>query len=1264
MPERRTHITIPFVEGLDQTVENLNDFNFSLNACSNAVFKKDNSIQKRKGFTNQGQQNLGPSLKTCRMQGTQNALYSFTNDGYMSSVNDGYFFNQNNSITSQVLKLPEFINESQPVVAKYSDDVTQYSDVCATPNHVAWVYKDNVDDYIKAVVKNRKTGAVVFNEIIAEDTDAKWPRLTPSGNREELILFTYVLNADLYAKVINTTNESAVVAYNTGDIGAAYLTDTDGYHPGYDCCPRPASGWNVAYHADQNTVVVRQIVGAFGTITGTSTIVPASDTNTYGLSIANTCSDGRTDDGYVWTAFYDGYDTDGIYLWASNDTFIEYYFQSELIAAGARTYQEIGQIGLCRAAKLGNQDEADGYHLLVSYTATTDYDPDYPANGTGFTTNITTAFITVDGAANVTAAGSTRGLHPISKPWHWEGNTYQWFSDFVSRTNYLMELPRNTGISVYPRAVTTANYNQAYSQLQHKMMTVSNPEDGTFITGARYFITGLTGDNLNDPNQDYKVGLTLYESKNDTDYLYQLEEVAGVPYISGGNLSMYDGKEIQENNFIQSPRIDVVQIDNDTNNPLPAGIYNYCAVYEYIDNAGLKHFSVPSNVASIDIKYTPDKIGESTYVDTASTGDVTDVSVGTTGPDEGVNTDGYYVITTGGGRNTARFKVSDDGGSTLYPLEYLIDSDGEVYVSALDMTFEFPDSTFTIGDSGTFHIVDFEGGTQNEDLIGAKVVIEIDDSITTKFKYRIDRMINGSFVSGITAGPFNIPQSDDEYKFQIQDGYVAEDGYGVDSGIWVVFGDHENYQSTNFWTTTIRQKTGCNVRMLANQNTYRYDGRSIIVPYRTQANGTVYYRMPKWEEVDTWSMSASGGSGLVNVPTSNTTIYTFQDLVEDEDLLDSATLYAPPDQSGVLPNDHPWGGVKGLKYHKNRLFMISAENPTRLLYTKEYVANEALAYSLGQELDIGDRIVAMSSHDEALVVLTEGGISIVLGQGPDATGDPRSGSFEIFRLNGLPGCCSPRSVVTIPEGTLYQANRGIVLLTKGYQQINIGEDISGTLTDIDSDDDKLKSSVIDPRNGIIIWIKENSQQMLVLNYEDLHSQSLQARARWCTWQIAETSHLDTIELAHFKGNTYAVWIDDSEDEGKFLMYDTDGTQYLDDGSIYNLSLSSNWCNFGNNHEKRLRKAKIVMVTNSGCTLTIYNVDAPNVETTSYSAGNTDLPGITFDLVHYCKYQRGRAWAFYFTDDGANSGVSLFSLDLEIGPVREGMRRRLKANYTG
>lgn len=1252
MGESRQYISVPLIDGINNSVENLSAPAMELNTADNVIYDKSNGLTKRLGFEDIGHTNQGGSSKTHRFESTPTAIYSFTSDGYMNSLNDGYFFSQNNNInTAQTVMLPSFLNEVDPVVQKLSDSTDIYSDVAATPNHVAWVYKDNVDDNIKVVVRNRSTGAVVFNRVVAGDV--KWPRLTPSGNSEEWFLFTYVDDGDLYKRVINAENTSAVSITSAVDVGGHWPT-TEGNQPRYDACPRPAGGWDIVYQLDQNSISARALVGALGTVDDTIILNSISDTDGYGMAITNTCSDGRTDDGYVWVAIVDGYSPPaGVYMWAFPDDLDSNYFVKQYISSLTASETNNGQIGLCRAPGRPGQD-ADGYHCLVTYMNTSDYDPDYPANGTGFSTNVLGSFAVVDGAADVTGGGFIKGMHPFSKPFHYDGNAYQWFSDFMSRTNYLMQIPRTTGLSMYPITATTAQYNRAYAQLQHRLFTVSNPESGTYITGALNFITALVGQDLNDPNKDYKVGLSVYESKNDTDYLFQAEEVGGTLYISGGALCQYDGVEIQENNFLQTPQIKVQEIENDTTNPLPVGTYSYIGVYEYIDNDGLKHYSVPSNPASIEIKLKPDTIGDTTsYVSSGITGDVDTVDVGTAGPSDGYDVDGYYVVTTTGGRGAAQFKVSVDGGTTLHGTTYTVPADGEAYVSFVDITFNWPDATFTKGDSGTFHLVGFTGGATDEALIGAKVVVNIDDSDTDKFTYRLDRLVNGEFVGGTTAGPYDIPGSDDDYRFQIQDGYSAVDGYGADTGVYINFGDHGNYQSTDFWITTIRQKSGVRFYQTANQNTYRYDGKSIVVPYRTLKDGSTYYRMPNWEEVDTWSMTASGGSGLVNVPTSNTSIYAFQDLTSDDDIQYNATLYSPPDGSGVLPNDHPWGGVKGLKYHKNRLWMISAETPTRLFYTKEYVNGEALSYSLGQELDIGDKIVGLSSHDEGLIVLCENGVYVVLGQGPDATGDPRSGAFEVFKINGPPGCWTPGSIQTINDGTIYQAKRGIVLLTKGYQQVNIGDAVD------DQQDTEIYRSINDPKLGIVVFSVLNSQRLLVMNYQDLYSPFGTGRARWCTWTPAFLKNNDDrYYFGYLDGDLYLFHYDESEGEVKPYKY---GVSTHQDGSntLY-LGFSTNFYNFGTNMEKRLRKLKVSGYYPDGAGVTVLNTDANETQTVVI-AGSTiqglDPSTISYDTAVYLKHQKGRAWAIYFTETPSTSYTSkVWGVDFQVSAPKSITRR--------
>jgi hypothetical protein len=74
----------------------------------------------------------------------------------------------------------------------------------------------------------------------------------------------------------------------------------------------------------------------------------------------------------------------------------------------------------------------------------------------------------------------------------------------------------------------------------------------------------------------------------------QTAEMQGALYIAGGFVGYYDGTNLVEGGFLDTPAI-LGYVDGATGSLTPLGTYNYVAVYEWTDAKGRIHRSTPSN---------------------------------------------------------------------------------------------------------------------------------------------------------------------------------------------------------------------------------------------------------------------------------------------------------------------------------------------------------------------------------------------------------------------------------------------------------------------------------------------------------------------------------------------------------------------------------------------------------------------------------------------------------------------------------------------
>lgn len=149
------------------------------------------------------------------------------------------------------------------------------------------------------------------------------------------------------------------------------------------------------------------------------------------------------------------------------------------------------------------------------------------------------------------------------------------------------------------------------------------------------------------------------------------------------------------------------------------------------------------------------------------------------------------------------------------------------------------------------------------------------------------------------------------------------------------------------------------------------------------------------------------------------------------DEFDNSALELIYNDSGELDNDPPYGGCSTLAVHKDRLWVGGGDEADLLLYSKERVSGRPAEFAIGQEVRLaGQEVVALASLDDALVVLCRNGVYAIYGDGPNATGDPASGFFQVVPISTSVGCVSP-AVAVIPKGVVFQAPSGMMLLNRG-----------------------------------------------------------------------------------------------------------------------------------------------------------------------------------------------------------------------------------------
>lgn len=203
----------------------------------------------------------------------------------------------------------------------------------------------------------------------------------------------------------------------------------------------------------------------------------------------------------------------------------------------------------------------------------------------------------------------------------------------------------------------------------------------------------------------------------------------------------------------------------------------------------------------------------------------------------------------------------------------------------------------------------------------------------------------------------------------------------------------------------------------------------VLEVYRTESLGSVFYQVTSISN-PTFNIVNNDGY-YQNV--------IFVDSISDSSLISNELLYTTGD---VLENNSP-PPCSIITTYKNRVFIAGLDNKNVIQYSKilppenkNFAAgfNDLLTIELD---DTGGDIVALFPLDDKLVIFKEKQIYYINGDGPNNTG-AGSTFIEPQLITTDVGCLNANSIVTMPNGLMFQSNKGIYLLNRGLQVSYVG----------------------------------------------------------------------------------------------------------------------------------------------------------------------------------------------------------------------------------
>jgi hypothetical protein len=201
-----------------------------------------------------------------------------------------------------------------------------------------------------------------------------------------------------------------------------------------------------------------------------------------------------------------------------------------------------------------------------------------------------------------------------------------------------------------------------------------------------------------------------------------------------------------------------------------------------------------------------------------------------------------------------------------------------------------------------------------------------------------------------------------------------------------------------------------------------------IVGYRWSTAQQIYYQF----------------TSLTNPTLNDTTIdYVFiTDTSSDAQILGNTLLYTT---GGVIEDIAPPACIASALF-TSRLFLIDAEDRNLLWFSKQVIESVPVEFSdlltlyiaptTGAQGSTGP-LTALSAMDDKLIVFKADAIYYINGTGPDNTGANSTFSDPIFITSAV-GCSNPQSTVLMPNGVMFQSDKGIWILGRDLSTNYIG----------------------------------------------------------------------------------------------------------------------------------------------------------------------------------------------------------------------------------
>lgn len=293
--------------------------------------------------------------------------------------------------------------------------------------------------------------------------------------------------------------------------------------------------------------------------------------------------------------------------------------------------------------------------------------------------------------------------------------------------------------------------------------------------------------------------------------------------------------------------------------------------------------------------------------------------------------------------------------------------------------------------------------------------------------------------------------------------------------------------------------------------------------YRTQGNGTVYYKVAH-------VVSSSTNSDYITGGYFNNKLYqsiTVTDNVADVELAFSEPLYTT---GGVLENDSPEAS-NFIATYKARLFLILSDGYT-LQYSKVTGIGDPVRFNAAFKIpldDFGGKATCLIAVDDHLIIFKERAIFALTGEGPNDLGQ-QDDYRTPYLITSDAGCTDPNSLVNNPNGIMFKSAKGIYMLKRNFSLQYIGDSVE------QFNKQKINSATL---HGKLNQIRLITDAGIALVYDYYCN-------RWSTY-----TNIYGLDSISFRDSYYFIKADG------LVMKETIGS-YLDNGQFITMRIKSAW----------------------------------------------------------------------------------------------------------